>query len=300
MPELAEVLSISKALNKLYAGKWLEKIVIQPFAKDYETFPEVKTLPWLCVGVHYRSKRIYFEMLPLHQKKPVYLFSFLGMTGRWVTQELNHTCYELHFETTNLNRSIDSSEDMDPNQNLDSSRVTDVLYYDDMRKIGFLKLYSFAELTDYFNSVGPDFYLDDVSLEYFTEKQTRFPKKQVVEFLMDTNISTGIGNYLKAEILYYANVMIHKKGKDPLIMPDDVVGDLSETQTTYLHQACHYIIQDAVNQGGYSMSDYLLPDLSIGEYVPLVYNRSVGAFGGMVKKDTFKDKRTTHYITSFD
>lgn len=278
MPELPEVLSISKYLNENLKGEFLSRITVFPGCKKYENFPKIKDLPWLCKSVKYRSKRIYFTFLTDKNEK-IYLFSFLGMTGKWLIsdaslpEKCNHLWMELSFENGKN------------------------AYFCDARRFGNNLLLTRDELLTQFSKLGPDWYLDEITFDYFMEKASK-SKKEVSDFLLDTKITTGIGNYLKSEIIYAASKELFCKN-EPIILPYTEIKKLSIEQLKELYCACRKVIMSAVMKKGYSLRDYVMPDGEKGTFVPKVYNQKITEDGEKVLKETFKDGRSTFYVVDF-
>lgn len=277
MPELPEVLSISIFLNEKFQGKTLKNIKVYPNARELAPSSKCKDFPWKCEKVFYRSKRIIFKFITIKNEE-IFLFSFLGMTGKWILfdvikEQKEYIRMKCSFENCNL-------------------------YYYDVRKLGNYKLYTKNELIDYFLTVGPDWYLDKISIEYFLEQSKKHSKKQVVQFLMDNKISTGIGNYLKSEILYFASRKCAKNSIN-IILPDNLMGELTLEQIEFLYSSCKEIIEKAILAGGFSLSDYLLPDGKKGGYHSLVYGKKISENNEKVLYDTFKDNRSTYWVKDF-
>jgi len=250
MPEGPEVYIISNYLNK-YSGEKLVKIHIKPESR----FQDLEmSLPQVLQRVYYKSKKIVFEF------EDTFIVSFLGMTGRWVVNPLKHSHLSLEFESGQM------------------------LYYDDQRRFGIINICDSIE--PIFKKMGPDWITDDISLEQFENmiRNKRIGNKNICTFLLDTSKTTGIGNYIKSEVLYLAR-----------IHPDTILSKLSEDHIKDLYDSIKEVFKMSIESGGFSMKDYLRPDGTIGGYVPMVYGLEETIYGEPVEKGEH-DKRATWYV----
>jgi formamidopyrimidine-DNA glycosylase len=108
---------------------------------------------------------------------------------------------------------------------------------------------------------------------------------QVCTFLLDQSNLSGVGNYLKSEILYHA--AIHPS-RTVVSLTDD------EVEALYIHTV--RVMAASLKAGGYTMSDYLSPDGSTGGYQPSVYGKSYTSDNRVVVKEVFQDRRATYWV----
>ena len=93
--------------------------------------------------------------------------------------------------------------------------------------------------------LGPEPFADDFSPEYFAQKlSTR--RRHIKTLLLDQSIVAGIGNI-------YADEALFKSG----ILPDTIATNLTSQQIKRLHQAIVEVLQDSIDRGGTTFSDFL-------------------------------------------
>ena len=212
-----------------------------------------------------KGKKIIF-VLQLANGQILYMLSSLGMTGKWLYRPKTHTCLSFKIALANNTYLI--------------------LYYDDVRRFGSLNIYSSVEELTFFleEKVGPDFLLGEVNLSNYVS-EIKKSKKQIAVFMLNQEKFSGIGNYLRAEILYLAKVS-----------PFRSCNTLTDNEIT----AIYYWSIDRVNMAyqarGLTFSDYEDPYGRDGTYNPLVYNKKVSPEGFMVKKDKTSDGRSIYWV----
>ncbi len=171
-----------------------------------------------------------------------------------------------------------------------------ILYYEDSRTLGFVKYaISEEEIEDIYKDVGPDFMKDEVSLEYFTQviQNKRIKTKQIGDLLLEQGKFAGIGNYLRAEILYASKISPFRELKD-----------LTDKDIKTIYKNIIKIVKESADKGGMSFKDYLNPYGDMGDFECKVYGRETDPHGNEVvsekigtppkgKKDT---RRTIHWV----
>ena len=104
----------------------------------------------------------------------------LGLKGAWTSKKTKH---------------CDVSIDVDAKQRL---------WFKDQMHYGTLKYVDLEETICKMKSLGPDVTVKDKAFtqEYLRTIVQKYPKWDLAKLLMDQSKMSGIGNYLKAEILY--------------------------------------------------------------------------------------------------
>lgn len=273
MPEGPEVRITTDFLKK-YIGKYLYNISIK--SGRYEKNKEIPG--WLyhnqtskLIDVNCKGKFIYFTFQ--QGKKEFYLFSTLGMTGMWSDKVLKHSRVSLSFL---------EKEDDDPNLDLLE------LYFNDIRNFGTLKFSADKkELTKKLNSLGPDILAKDVTILEFINRFNKKPNITIAECLMNQSVISGIGNYLKAEILYNSHISPHR-----------LIKDITNLEWIALHFNSTVQIRRSYKLGGATIATYRQPNGEEGLYNRrfAVYNQDTDPLGNKVIRETTADKRTTHWV----
>lgn len=233
MPELPEVENIVRALNPLAGKKVLN---VQVFHKEVLKVPSF----FLCRQL--RGK----EILSIKRKGKYILFHFeagwlliihLGMTGQLIHQEAQPDSPDKH--THVLIRFEGGSE---------------VLYYRDIRKFGFLDLKRLDEkgLEKYFSRVGSDpFQVEKEVLVSLLKKQ----KTRIKPLLLSQKLVAGLGNIYVDETLFQAGI-------DPRVR----TSRLSRNRLGRFFDAMQGVLTEAIQKGGSSIDDYVRPDGSCGSF----------------------------------
>lgn len=271
MPEGPEVKSTVDGLRHHLENREIHSFV--PMSgrysrKDFSGFLDlVEELPLLITGVGCKGKFIYFLFADGSS-----LWNTLGMTGYWGQGAKKHSRMRLWIKQ-------DGQED----------ERGDVLFYNDQRNFGTFKYVTTAgELEKKLDSLGPDMLSDPPSFDEFKECLLRGKRgnKTIAENLMNQSVVSGVGNYLKAEILYSAK-----------ISPWRLCKDLSDDDMNNLLNLSHTIMNTSYDSGGATIRNYRNPDGRGGRF-----NRRFAVFGWdkdpwdrVVIREKTPDKRTTHW-----
>ena len=176
----------------------------------------------------------------------------LGLKGAWTSRKTKH---------------CDVSIDVESRQRL---------WFKDQIHYGTLKYVDLEETISKMKSLGPDVTVKDEAFtqDYLRALVQRYPKWDLAKLLMDQSKMSGIGNYLKAEILYKCK-----------LAPMRICETLSESEIADLHEAIVDIPYAYWNSyiGG--------PTIYIQ-----VYNRKKDKLGFVVEKCKTKDGRTSHWV----
>lgn len=270
MPEAPEVKTLSDYLNIHLKNHRVISCIIHPNSRYhkgglipgmnyFEPFMEI-------IGVSSRGKKIIF-MMQNHNKYIVCLISFLGMEGRWCYEKGNHSGIELGM--------------------ISPEGKNYSLYFDDSRHFGLLNFVAtIDEYNDVFKNIGPDLLNDNVTLDMYREKirNKRIRTKEIGIYLLEQKYFSGIGNYLRSEILYHAK-----------ISPFRSLENLSDSDVMILYQSIIIILNESYKSGGLTISTYRLPNNQPGRYTPLIYGLSKTNEGYNVIVEKMKDTRSVHW-----
>jgi len=137
-------------------------------------------------------------------------------------------------------------------------------------------------------SIGPDL-LNDKNMNYqvFKKIMDKHKEKNIVKVLMDQKYISGIGNYLKSEILYHSG-----------INPHNIIKNIPESKMKELYQSARLKIVGSYNKGGASLRHYADIDDKKGqfEFTFEVYNKKVDKNGYKVIAEDTLDKRRTYWV----
>lgn len=76
-----------------------------------------------------------------------------------------------------------------------------IIYYDKLHN-GIIKFINNNELIEKLNEIGPDIMHKNMTFAIYNILLKKYDTKRIGEFMLDQKIISGIGNYLRAEILY--------------------------------------------------------------------------------------------------
>lgn len=217
----------------------------------------------------YRSYRVQDED---HEKK-FYINITLGMEGKidWVPS--SHSNLWMNISTDNF---IDEIIIID-----------DILYFDDSRHFGNVFILDQCQYEIKLKSIGPDLLTSEITEEEWFGKarNKRISNKQICDYLMEQKYFSGIGNYLKAEILYASRVK-----------PDRIMSDLSDEDLRNLLHWSKNKITESYLSNGLTIRSYRSPEGKLGTFERVVYGKKFDPLGNPVVQSKFKDGRTTHWV----
>ena len=237
--------------------------------KDFHGFKDFcDYYPRLVTGVGCKGKFIYFLFANGSS-----LWNTLGMTGYWSQSERKHSRIRVFIKE-------DGQED---------SRGAS-LFYNDMRNFGTLKyVKTYEELEKKLASLGPDVLSDPPNFQEFKEclLKGRRGGKTIAENIMNQSVVSGVGNYLKAEILY-----------DCKISPHRICNSLSDFDINRVLESSTRITRLSYESGGATIKNYRNTSGEKGVYTRrfAVYNQETDPLGNEVIREVTKDKRTTHWV----
>jgi len=262
MPEGPECRKIAEGLAKLVSQKQLVGVEVlsgRYKKKEISGLSEIKeNFPLGIAGAGVHGKFIYMILEGGYS-----VWCTLGMSGRWSHKNDHHTRVRL-----------------------DLSDGTSV-YFVDQRNFGTLKFVAGKErLIEKLQSLGPDMLAEDVSAEKFITRLRTKNKHNICKVLMDQSIIAGVGNYLKADSLWAAEI-------DPFVN----VADLNDWELVQLCEKIKELIRASYKQNGATISTYKDVAGENGEYSSrfLVYNRQNDVLGNEVVRDMTPDGRKTHW-----
>lgn len=277
MPENPEIKRMAVELSEVIKGLICVKITINEknryfnenlFHSDYELDEEengkrIFEMRSVCKGVKSLGKKLIFGF------KNIRFISSCLLHGHWFFKEPLNASMCIKF--------IDKDDN-----------ITNV-YYEDIIKNGLFSIVNNdSPNQDYIlKDVGPEYMSDEVDLIAFADKVTRpgISKRHIQDFLMLQSEFSGVGNYLKAEILYASK-----------IHPQRECGDLTKNEIKRLFKNTKNIINESYEAGGLTISTYLSPKGVKGTYDTKVYMRTFDSEGNKVKILKDKNKRKTYFV----
>lgn len=231
MPELPEVETISRQLNKLIVGKKIKtvEVLLSKIVKVPLTDFKKAVIGATVKKVSRRAKILIFELnngwsLLIHLKLTGQLIyrSLVISDQLSVKDKYTHVVFEF----------------------IDGNR----LLFNDLRQFGYIKLVKIDELNDFFarEKIGPEVLSKNFTLDKFKIILVKKPKAKIKQFLMDQKNLAGIGNIYSDEILFFA-------GTHPLRK----VETLKFKEVTRIFKSIKTILPQAIKYRGTSVENYL-------------------------------------------
>lgn len=227
MPEVIEVKKYSNFLLKNMKNKKLLQInILNGRYKKHGSFPLydklVKSLPLKIVDVKSKGKFMYILF-----ENNLILFVTLGLTGGWVSKknnnfinyeaQLSNFTFPLESEYVGQNKNIERYKKNALNH-LNVEFILDseiIIYFYDMLSFGTLKVVdNEQELTKKLKSLSLDIMDSLTTYLLFKGQIMKKPNKEIGNVLVDQKIISGIGNYLRSDILWLSKISPFRLVKD--------------------------------------------------------------------------------------
>ena len=163
-----------------------------------------------------------------------------------------------------------------------------LVYYSDTRKFGEFIVALPHQLSEILKNVGPDYMLGEVPFELFysTIRNIKYSNKEIVWFLMDQSIFSGVGNYIKTDALFLSK-----------ISPYRLLHSLSDYEIQSIYNAISNVMITSYQSRGATIKSYKDIDGNIGTYIHPCYGRKFTDEGYPIITCTLSDKRTTHWCS---
>jgi DNA-formamidopyrimidine glycosylase len=271
MPEGPEVTVIKDGLNTHLKGNSIISVSIPEGSKFLKKVPDgfnefKKALPLKVIEVKSKGKFIYF----LFENNWILMCRLL-MSGGWHLRKApKHNHMELEYQSGSL-----------PSK-------TDSVWFVDARHFGTLKWSNKnSDLDDELSKLGPDLLNETVKEDQYLKTMKDYGKKSIAHVMMDQSVFSGIGNYLKSEILYETRVS-----------PYAIINNIPDDKLKELYKISLKKINDSYKSGGASVRNYSDIKGKDGEYSFnfKVYQKKIDPLGNKIKSEKTKDGRTTHWV----
>jgi formamidopyrimidine-DNA glycosylase len=304
MPEVVEVRSYADFIKKKLHNNPITDIIILNgrYKKHgpFELFQYFKSnTPLKVVDIKSKGKLMYFVF-----ENDYYLLCTLGLSGGWVFIEntendidnITKENYQHPFELQYL-YDIDTEaylKKMSHHLNIKFSTKNGSLYFYDMLSFGTLKgIHGIDELEKKLKTIGPDIMANLTTFEVFSnmmKKKTNLDK-EIGNVLVNQKVISGLGNYLRADVLWLSKVSPFRKVKD-----------LSESDLKKL-----YHNSKSLSWGLYNRKEGIkLNIISESDKIPADYKRNFFVYmsktdidGHVIKTDKLfegSQPRTIHWV----
>lgn len=205
-----------------------------------------------------------------HDQEPWYMWCTYGMSGQWNTTESKHSSFRVDYN--------------DHGQKYYSAFA---LWFNDIRHFGTIKFVRGNQRHEKkLSTLGPCILTSGLTLQIFKERLLKHKQKRVAEVLLDQSVVSGIGNYLRAEMLYASKIGPWRK-----------IEDLQEQEISDLYKNILSISKSSYESQGASISTYKNVDGLKGttQFDFKVYSKKSDPFGNKVIQETDLNGRTVHW-----
>ncbi|MBE1554418.1 bifunctional DNA-formamidopyrimidine glycosylase/DNA-(apurinic or apyrimidinic site) lyase [Sporosarcina limicola] len=243
MPELPEVEGVVRALAPVATGRTTREITISDTVKQSKLLGKEAVLKGITTedfiadmvgmtitNVTRRSKYIYFHLIK--DGYTCLLVSHLGMTGAWFAVESLEEIREMKFRNhVHVVFTMDDGS---------------LLVYSDIRRFGEMRLIDCEADHPPLLKMAPEPF-DASALTHFLRMADtpKYARKPIKEVIMDGHIISGCGNIYATEALF--KMKIH---------PARTVDRISLKRRTELFVVIVNVLQESIDAGGSSISDY--------------------------------------------
>lgn len=265
MPEGPEAQTLTDALNQTTTGFFLAEV--SPIGGRYlkknipglgEKFSKSENL---VVGIRRHGKAIVFD---LSSKDHVVVT--LGMTGKFSRVREKHAAVEFVFQNENEKFS---------------------LFFVDQRRFGTVRIIPAEKLQDALPNLGWDALAEEVDVQKVRNSVSKKKQNSVIgSLMMDNSIFSGIGNYLRAEILYQSRVSPWKK-----------FSELSSSELETLCTNARTICLRSYSLGDNTIENFSSIDTGPGKFYEelKVYGKKIDPDGHEVVTEQTPEGRTIHW-----
>jgi len=257
MPEGPECRIISEELNSVIQNATI--LNYQVSKPERITNAELLQPNLQIVHVKSYGKKILFQL-----SNNLYFFTSMHMEGRWRFEMQKHTWIAFHLRLSN------------------NTEV--VLSYQDHRRMAKFIICFEVQFIELFNKLGIDILQYEISLEQLMYFLYLHQKKNICSFLLMQEHFSGVGNYLKCDILFASK-----------ISPFRACGSLSYNEVQALHYYLHSIPRLSYSQNAITLYTWKSIFGKEGTYQPLVYGRTHTVEGYPVTYEKIQG-RDTYFV----
>ena len=265
MPEGPEIKYVSKLIKNIVLDQTLLKfnILNGPYltssSKIYRSQREKICSSGMlnglvCIDVYSKGKNLFFVF-----ENCMYLVVHAGMAGSWTFCKNKHVLFHMEFENEDL-------------------------YFQDSRRFSRLYVLNNEQINDFEMKIGPDIF--DIDFETFKKQLLRMKKSQLCLALLNQNKISGIGNYLRADIMYVAK-----------LSPYRLVSSLTEEDLCNLYESCRDVVYESYSCKATTCGNYE-NTIHYGDYTTKVYGKNISENGEQVEKFKDRNKRTVWWVPS--
>lgn len=296
MPEIVEIKKYCDFINKHFINKKLNNIKILKgrYKKHgkFEGYNEINNrLPLKLLEAKSKGKFIYITF-----ENNITIYCTLGLSGGWTYKKKDSNKFQFPDMMEFLNvENVDEYRDTSLDHlNIEFTFKKGTLYFFDTLSYGTISVSNdIDKLNKKLNSLGPDIMDIDTDFDLFNERISKIQNKKIGNVIVNQKIISGIGNYLRSDILWLAKISPHR-----------LIKNLSRSEMKRIYQAARDL-----TWGDYDIKKgKKLEIISKNAKLPRDYNRDFfvyyedeDIYGNKVKKEELYEgsqKRIIYWIPS--
>jgi len=252
MPELPEVETIRRQLEKFIVGHKIINVQIN-YGKKFEGDPKI------VIGAKIKSVLRFGKVLEIELSNTYTIVIHVKMTGQLIYRGPN-----LSTKTQLLSTKVIGGVPGKHTHVIFHLDRGGVLYYNDVRKFGWIKMIKSSKLktqNQFIGKLGPEPHvaIGSAGQAFLTfdlfKNMLSSSKRPVKLLLMDQEKIAGVGNIYANDALWLAKVH-----------PRRISASLSFSEQKELLKAIETVLKKGIKYGGSSENSYVTPDGSEGNY----------------------------------
>ena len=219
MPEVIEVKKYKDFLKSKFKNNNINQInILNGRYKKHGPFNYykelLKTLPFKVLTIDTKGKFLYMKL-----SNNFILTVTLGLSGGWVYKNNSNNKYDFPMLVDYLgDYNIEKYKKNALNHlNVEFVMTSGTIYFFDMLSFGTIKiLTSEDELKKKLDSLAPDIMDEDLTFEMFKDQitKTKNLEKCIGNVLVNQKVISGLGNYLRSDILWLSKITPFRLVKD--------------------------------------------------------------------------------------
>ena len=266
MPELPEVETVVKGLDRHITGQKIKRITVRN-KKSFSGLSVHKSIGLSVKSISRRGKGIIIELAkPGVARKSedgstsLSLLIHLKMTGQliWVPPAIRRRPAGYGgLRRLNFGHPTDDFTKSMPSRHtrviFELTRGT--LYFNDQRKFGWVKLTPTKDILKdkFFARLGPEPFDKSFTAKYLWDICQHRPKSNIKSIILDQKVVSGVGNIYSDEALFYARIKPTRKGED-----------ISKADASKLRSAILKVLKMGIKYSGASISHHRTPEGATG------------------------------------
>ena len=271
MPEGPELAVSRDRLRQILAGRHIISLNVGPSGRFLKKAPEgydriVKKLsvsPAKIEEIHTKGKFMWWSLSFPDDMELWYMYCTYGMSGQWEVNRSKHTGF-----------SIVASDHVN-------------VFFNDQRRFGTIKFVrGKKEWAKKLSTLGPCVLGNEINFEAFQNSLKKKPQRAICETLMDQSCISGVGNYMRAEILYGAQIDPWRQNQT-----------LNEAEKQKLYDEILRVAKSSYASQGASIYTYKNVDGNKGEsqFYFKVYGLNEDPDGDVILRKEDSNGRTVHW-----